>query len=195
MKILFILLAIIAPAFASSSHHHGHEDEKKVKVYKDFVLTSKASKEAKAAYLCTCEDREWKQDASKKKACPYCGPAMSQCGYLVKVLPDRKTEYSKEDYDLPNKICPVSGELIENKRHFVEVDGMKIYVCCKRCISKFEKAIEKGKAYRYLRKLPLRPAKFGFSSKGNGDNHSKDSDGNRRNHGNHEGHENHEHEH
>jgi len=192
MKILFLLLlTTISPVFASSSHHHGDEDQNKVKVYKSFVLTSEATKEAKAVYHCTCEDREWRQDASKKKSCPYCGPAMAQCGYLVKVLPDRKTDYSKEDYDLPNKVCPVSGELIENKRHFVEVDGKKIYVCCKRCISKFEKAIEKGKADRYLRKLPLKPGKFGFSAKGN----SEKGKAEKKSKSSHEGHEHHDHEH
>lgn len=164
MKIAIVFFALLSQVFASSSHHgHDHAKSEEVTVYKGYVLQKAVEKEATAVYRCTCEDRDWKQDASKTKACPYCGPAMAQCGYLVKVVPARKTEYKMEDYDLPNKICPVSGEAIENHKHFVEVEGKKVYVCCKNCVKKFQKAIGKGKADRYMRKLPLKPEKFGFT--------------------------------
>lgn len=32
--------------------------------------------------------------------------------------------------------CPISGETLENKDHFVEVGSMKIYTCCEKCAKK-----------------------------------------------------------
>ncbi|MHC4778458.1 MAG: hypothetical protein ACYTFG_07790, partial [Planctomycetota bacterium] len=37
-------------------------------------------------WKCACTGKTWEQEASEKKACPYCGPAMSRCGTLVKVI-------------------------------------------------------------------------------------------------------------
>lgn len=34
--------------------------------------------------------------------------------------------------------CPVSGEALENKDHFVEVGSMKIYACCEKCVKKIK---------------------------------------------------------
>ncbi len=172
---LFFFLILSATAFASSSHgdhEHAGKAEKKpkdAKVYNAYHLTSKASKPATAQYLDGCEDRLWKQDASKVKACPYCGDAMPDCGKLVKILPKRGVKYSMDDYDLPNKICPVSGEELEDRKHSVQVQGKTIYLCCKRCVKKFKRAISKGKAEKYLKKLPLKPERFGFSKKSSED--------------------------
>jgi YHS domain-containing protein len=34
--------------------------------------------------------------------------------------------------------CPVSGEALENKDHFVNVGSMKIYACCEKCVKKIK---------------------------------------------------------
>lgn len=34
--------------------------------------------------------------------------------------------------------CPISGETLENKDHFVEVGSMKIYACCEKCVKKIK---------------------------------------------------------
>lgn len=164
--ILFLLLSV--GLFASSSMHEDHgkhdqatevkEKKKAPNPYRGYVSKIPSKREAKAVYRCGCEDRPWKQDASKPKACPYCGPAMPKCGTLVKLLPKRGGKYSIQDYDLPNKVCPVSKEPIENKKHFLEHEGQKIFFCCKKCKRKFPKKPEK-----YLKKLPLKPERFGFS--------------------------------
>jgi len=161
MKSLILIFTLVSPLFASSSHHG--QDKHEIKPYNNFVLTEKVKKKATAVYHCTCESRVWKQSASKTKACPYCGPAMPQCGHLEKVLPTRNVKYSWDEYDLPNTICPVSEEPVKNQNHYVEIEGKRIYVCCKKCVNKFNKKIVQNKADRYLRKLPLKPAKFGFS--------------------------------
>lgn len=162
-----LFLTISTLAFASSSHH-GHSMKSKApkhpKVYNSYKLVEKSVKPATAVYLDTCGNQLWKQDASKVKACPYCGPAMPDCGKLVKILPKRGVKYDWSDYDLPNKVCPVSGEVIENTKHIVESDGNKISLCCKNCVKKFKKGLKKGKLDRILRKLPLNPEKFGFSN-------------------------------
>jgi YHS domain-containing protein len=170
---LFVFLLLGSLVFASSSHgdhNHGNKAKKEAKdakAYNAYHLTSKAKKEATAEYLDGCEDRLWKQDASKVKACPYCGEAMPDCGKLVKILPKRGVKYSMDDYDLPNKICPVSGEELEDRKHSVQVQGKTIYLCCKTCIKKFKKAISRGRADKYLKKLPLKPERFGFSKSEN----------------------------
>ena len=184
MKSLILIFTLISPLFASSSHH-GH-DKHEINAYGNFVLTEKVKKKATAVYHCTCESRVWKQSALKTKSCPYCGPAMPQCGHLEKVLPTRNVKYSWDEYDLPNTICPVSEEQVKNQNHYVEIEGKRIYVCCKKCVKKFNKKIAQNKADRYLRKLPLKPGKFGFSKvltkqKGPHEDHHHDHDG-------HEGH-------
>ncbi|PCJ18200.1 MAG: hypothetical protein COB02_11470 [Candidatus Cloacimonadota bacterium] len=161
--LLFVLLSTFT--FASGSMHNHSMMKKGPKhpiVYNNYKLTNKAKKEATAVYLDTCGDELWKQDASKVKACPYCGPAMPNCGKLVKIIPKRGVKYDWSDYDLPNKVCPVSGEAIENTKHSIEVDGHEVLVCCKHCIKKFKKALKKGKEKKYLKKLALNPEKFGF---------------------------------
>lgn len=173
---LLLFLFISSVAFASGSHgsHHGSKSKKKKipSVYKEYKLTAKAKKEATAVYLDTCDNRLWKQDASKVKACPYCGDAMPNCGRLVKILPKRGEKYSMAEYDLPNKICPVSGEKIENTRHSVQVHGKKVYTCCKSCTKKFKKAIEGDRLKKYMIKLPLKPELFGFTKDGGAHDHS-----------------------
>lgn len=156
-----ILFLLAVPLLLSSSTHH-HETNYVKGHYSDYRLIKPSEKKAKAVYRCTCENRDWRQDAAKKKACPYCGPAMAKCGYLVKVVPARNVQYDKSEYDLPNSICPVSSKPVENQKHAVEINGMKIYVCCKSCLKKFEKAIKENKFDKYLRNLPLRPELFGF---------------------------------
>ena len=163
MKYLFCLLLIVNNSFSSSSLHT--ELSKEDQRYSDYVLTKPSDKKTKAVYKCTCENRDWKQDATKVKACPYCGPAMSQCGYLVKVLPARKIKYSANEYSLPNKICPVSSKKIKSLKHIVEINKMKVHLCCKSCVKKFNKSVKKQKQDRYLRKLELKPELFGFSKK------------------------------
>jgi hypothetical protein len=162
-----LFLAISTLAFASGSHHMAEmktKAPKHPKVYNSYKLVKESMKPATAVYLDTCGNQLWKQDASKVKACPYCGPAMPDCGKLVKVLPKRGVKYDWSDYDLPNKICPVSGEEIENAKHTVEADGNKISLCCKSCVKKFKKYLKKGKLDKILRKLSLNPEKFGFSN-------------------------------
>ncbi|MCO4780993.1 MAG: hypothetical protein KC646_01615 [Candidatus Cloacimonetes bacterium] len=159
--LLFILSTSIS--MASGSHIHTNIVQNKVpQIYNQYKLKNKVKKPASAVYLCTCGDQVWKQDAGKIKACPYCGPAMPNCGLLVKVLPKRGEKYDWSDYDLPNKICPISNEEIKNSKHQVKLDDKAIFVCCKKCVTKFKRAITKGKAHKKLRKLPLKPEKFGF---------------------------------
>lgn len=158
---LFVLSTTIS--LASGSHVHTNFVQNKIPgVYNQYQKVKEAKKPATAVYLDTCGNQLWKQDASKVKACPYCGPAMPQCGKLVKILPKRGEKYDWSDYDLPNKICPISGELIKNDKHKVEVDGQTILVCCKKCSGKFKRAISKNKLHKKLRKLPLKPEKFGY---------------------------------
>ena len=163
MKYLLFLFLIVSNSFSSSSLHT--EISKEDQRYSDYVLTKPSDKKTKAVYKCTCENRDWKQDATKVKACPYCGPAMSQCGYLVKVLPARKMKYSAEEYNLPNKVCPVSSKKIKSPKYFVEINKLKVSLCCKKCVNKFNKSVKKNKQDRYLRKLELKPELFGFSKK------------------------------
>lgn len=37
---------------------------------------------------------------------------------------------------VPQTSCPVSGEVLENKDHFVEYQGHRIYTCCDKCKAK-----------------------------------------------------------
>lgn len=167
-----LFLALSTLVFASSSHHQMEmKSPKHPKVYYSYKLVEKSTKPATAVYLCTCGNQIWKQDASKVKACPYCGPAMPQCGDLIKILPKRGADYDWSDYDLPNKVCPISGELIENDKHGVEVNGNKILLCCKSCVKKFNKLVQRNKGDRVLKKLPLKPEKFGFSQTKTTHNH------------------------
>ena len=161
MKNIIVFILLINSGFSSSSHNVQKADRESK--YFDYILTTPSEKKAKAVYKCTCENRDWKQDAAKTKACPYCGPAMSQCGYLVRVLPARNTKYEEDSYVLPNKICPVSSKKIKNKEHFVKINKMKVFLCCKTCVKKFNKAIKKEKVSRYMRKLELKPELFGFN--------------------------------
>ena len=151
---------LINSCLCSTSHNVQKVDRDSK--YFNYVLKKPSEKKAKAVYKCTCENRYWKQDAAKIKACPYCGPAMSQCGYLIKVLPARGITYDKNAHVLPNKSCPVSSKIIKNNEHFVVVNQMKILLCCKTCLTKFSKAMKKEKEGRYLRKLELKPELFGF---------------------------------
>ncbi|MCJ8344016.1 hypothetical protein MJH12_00590 [bacterium] len=159
----FLFLTLSAFLYASGSHHEMGKEPEHPKVYNDYKLTKKATKGATAVYLDTCGNQIWKQDASKKKACPYCGPGMPNCGKLIKVIAKRGVEYSWNEYDLPNKICPVTGEILEDHENSIVVDGHRIFVCCKNCIKKFKKVMKKGKTHRYLRRLPLKPELFGFT--------------------------------
>lgn len=165
IRVLF-MLAMCSNLLASSSHHHGHKKKGPPKAYKGYVLNTPAAKDATAVYYDTCDSRLWKQDAKKKKACPYCGDAMPNCGWLVKVVPKRGVEYKDSDFDLPNKICPVSGEEVENKKYPVKLGNKTAYLCCKGCLKKYNKAAARGKLDKYLRKLPLKPEKFGYSKTG-----------------------------
>jgi len=165
--------------------------EAKVKAtdpYAYYHLQKPSNRKATAEYRCGCSGKTWKQDASKVHACPYCGPSMPDCGSLVRVLPKRGEKYSLEDYDLPNQICPVSAERIKNQKHYSMYEGKKIFFCCKKCKSKFDR-----KPSRYLKKLALKPEKFGFIKVG-GDveeiEPAKEMD-----HSSHDDHEGHDHHH
>lgn len=37
---------------------------------------------------------------------------------------------------VPQTVCPISGETLENKDAFVEYQGSRIYTCCKKCVAK-----------------------------------------------------------
>ncbi|MDT3697497.1 MAG: YHS domain-containing protein [Ignavibacterium sp.] len=42
-----------------------------------------------------------------------------------------------------NKVCPVTGEELDSDARTVEYNGKTIGLCCKKCVSKFEKDPEK----------------------------------------------------
>ncbi len=44
--------------------------------------------------------------------------------------------------------CPVMGEIITNKNHYVDYQGKRIYFCCSDCPAEFNKDPEK-----YMKKL------------------------------------------
>ena len=164
--ILFLIFG--TGLFASSSMHEDHsmpgqsmkktmQEKKASDPYLGYVSKEPSKQAATAVYRCGCEDRPWRQDASKSRACPYCGPAMPECGTLIKLLPKRGKNYSIQDYDLPNTICPVSGKRIVNKKYFTVIEGKKIFFDSKKDKELFERRSE-----RYFRKLPLKPERFGF---------------------------------
>ena len=67
--------------------------------------------------------------------------------------------------------CPVSGDLLENKDVFANTEKGKIYVCCKKCKSKVEKAPDE-----YIKKLQKHNIVVGtyYQQVGNGSSdHSK----------------------
>jgi YHS domain-containing protein len=33
--------------------------------------------------------------------------------------------------------CPISGDVLEDKETFVDYEGQRVYVCCKKCVKKF----------------------------------------------------------
>ncbi len=47
-----------------------------------------------------------------------------------------------------NKVCPVTGDELDDDARTVEYKGKTIGLCCKKCVSKFEKEPEK-----YLKNL------------------------------------------
>mgnify|MGYP003340899917 CR=1 FL=1 len=164
---------------------HIHPEEP----YARYHLKNPSNRKARAEYRCGCSGKTWKQDAAKAHACPYCGPSMPDCGSLVKVISKKNETYSMEDYDLPNKLCPVSSEPIESTAHSVMHKGKQIFVCCRKCKVRFGKNPEK-----YMKKLPLKPEKFGFSkpestSKKATDTKSAKSES----HENHDDHDHHDH--
>lgn len=66
-------------------------------------------------YKCDCSGKTWTQERGKKKSCPYCGPAMPDCGTLVKIEEKAVTQ----DRVLA---IPKSSLLDTGKRKVVYVD-------------------------------------------------------------------------
>jgi len=69
----------------------------------------------------------------------------------------------------PQTICPIMGGKI-NKAEYADVEGYRIYVCCKPCIAKLktdpEKMIQKMKSEGLeLEKTPTTDAKSGATKK------------------------------
>lgn len=40
-------------------------------------------------------------------------------------------------FENTQKVCPVTGDKIENKKAFTDYEGRRVYFCCRGCISKF----------------------------------------------------------
>jgi YHS domain-containing protein len=113
-----------------------------------FKTEKNQKKPALDKYRCDCTGKIWKQKAGTTKACPYCGPAMPDCGTL---LNQNNKVIHPSELALPNKICPVMGGKI-NPSIFTEYKGHKIYFCCPSCIEQF-----KAEPQKYLKKIPKAP--------------------------------------
>jgi len=71
--------------------------------------------------------------------------------------------------DVGNKICPITGDKISGK-HFVEYEGKRYGVCCKRCVKKFKKNPEKY-ITELQKMIPLKNNIPEKESHGHGDHH------------------------
>jgi YHS domain-containing protein len=74
---------------------------------------------------------------------------------LVLLLGSTRAEDKKPDGDTkpspapaPNKMCPVMQGETASEKYFVEYNGQKVYLCCKKCVRKFQADPEK-----YMKRL------------------------------------------
>ncbi|MCO4783002.1 MAG: hypothetical protein KC646_11820 [Candidatus Cloacimonetes bacterium] len=120
------------------------------------------TKQGVAVYRCTCADENWSQEASKVKACTYCGPAMPQCGVLQKVLPKKGEKYSIHDYVLPNIACPVDDKET-HKSILSKYRGRQIQFCSRKCKRSFTK-----EPLKFLKNMIIKPEVVGLKFKKSG---------------------------
>ena len=138
--ILSALATLSCSLMASESHNPDH--------------SSKASDQQGKASL---------QVNGTQKLCPIRGEAIDPEAYIdvqgqriyfccqgcdKKFLKDPDAGFSKlqERGELAQnvqKVCPISGEDLENKDHAIELPGRKVFACCKKCAAKLKANPEK----------------------------------------------------
>jgi YHS domain-containing protein len=105
---------------------------------------------ASVQYLCPCSDKSWRQDSDVKKACPYCGEAMPDCGILQGYFPKPGLDYAISDFALPNATCPVMRGRKINPELKINHQGRDIFFCCGGCPQSFQ-----ANPQRFMRNIPL----------------------------------------
>ncbi len=91
------------------------------------------------------------------------------CIAKLKAEPDKYFKKAAADGVLFQNIqtlCPVSGEVLEDKAVFTDFEGRRVYFCCNSCKGKFAKDAQK-----YLKKLDeqtVSPKNEGKENKGQG---------------------------
>lgn len=131
-KMMVIASLFVSGLWASGSHKHNHHDSKK-----------EASHHIKGTQK-VCPVSKKKIDPSiyidfQGQRVYFCCPGCDK--KFLKNSESRFTEMKDRGERAENiqKVCPVSGDPLEDHEISVDLPGRKIYFCCKRCIKSFNK--------------------------------------------------------